>query len=200
MGFKKRNNNKKKQAQIPSAQPISMKLTPPCHEGPIEIIPNLFLGSYPERKKMVFLGVDVLIPLDSLDGDIWNMGFRGEIYYCPIEDYGILPIDVATTLVGKIRVYLAEGKKVGLFCIGGHGRTGYVAALVLGAIGYEDPIAHLRTEYCKKAIETQEQIKGIATFLGDPSLLYHEATAFSCKYASDPYLWEIDFFPNYRMS
>lgn len=195
---KKRRKNKQKKAVVVASPPT--KFAPPCHEGPIEIIPNLLIGSYTERKDMILLGVDVLVPLDFLDGDVWSMGFRGEILYYPIEDYGILPIDVATTLVGKIRAYLAEGKRVGLFCIGGHGRTGYVAALVLGAIGYEDPIAHLRTEYCKKAIETQEQIKGIATFLGDPSLLYHKATAFSCKYASDPYLWETDFFPNYRMS
>ncbi len=146
---------------------------PPCHGGPVEVIPNLFCGSLEESTQMVsppFL-VDVLVPLDSLDAKIWMTGFHGEILYYPIEDYGVLPDEVLTMLIAKILHRLKSGKKVGIFCFGGHGRTGYIASIVLGKLGYEDPTGFLREHYCKKAIESNEQIQHIAEFLDKPELL-----------------------------
>lgn len=145
----------------------------PCHNGPVEVIPNLFCGSLEESIQMVsppFL-VDVLVPLDSLDAKIWRSGFRGEILYYPIDDYGVLSDEVLRALISKILHRLESGKKIGIFCFGGHGRTGYVASIVLGKLGYEDPIGFLREHYCKKAIESNEQIQHIAEILDKPELL-----------------------------
>lgn len=146
---------------------------PPCHNGPIEVIPNLFCGSLEESAQMVSLpfSADMLVPLDSLDATIWKRGFRGEILYYPIEDYGVLPDEVLTMLISKILRRLKSGKKVGVFCLGGHGRTGYIASIVLGKLGYEDPVDFLREHYCKKAIESNEQIQHIAEVLDKPELL-----------------------------
>lgn len=143
-----------------------------CHSGPVEVIPNLFCGSLQESAQMVSppVLVDVLVPLDSLDPKIWGLGFRGEILYFPIEDYWILPDEVLADLVSKIIDRLNSGKKVGLFCLGGHGRTGYVASAVLGKLGYEDPIGFLRKKYCRRAVESDAQINHIAQFLNRPKL------------------------------
>lgn len=142
----------------------------PCHSYK-EILPNFFIGGtghvqdFVQKEK-----VEVLIPLDSLTGKIWEWGFDGEIYYYPIEDYYILPEDAEINLVQKIINYLEQGKKVAMFCLGGHGRTGYIASLVLGYEGIADPIGYLRSNYCTEAVESTEQVKAIADFMGNPEL------------------------------
>lgn len=142
----------------------------PCH--PVtEIVPNLFLGGYSQVREMVTeKNVDVLVPLDSLDGNIWKYGFRGEILYYPIQDFGTLPSDVYETVCNKILECIKANKKVGLFCMGGHGRTGYVAAGVLGLYGIEDPINLLWTKYCEKAVETTSQLEEIAVISNNMEL------------------------------
>lgn len=143
----------------------------PCHDV-TEICRNLFIGGINSVSEMILdKQVDVLVPLDSLDGNIWDLGFRGEILYYPIRDFGTLPYDVYCDLIDIIyqKLYL-ENKKVGLFCLGGHGRTGYVACGVLGKLGYADPIAQIRKVYCNSAVESNSQIKQIAKYCHAPSL------------------------------
>ena len=143
----------------------------PCHDV-TEICRNLFIGGLNSVTEMITeKQVDVLVPLDSLDGNIWDLGFRGEILYYPIRDFGTLPYDVYCDLIDIIyqKLYL-ENKKVGLFCLGGHGRTGYVACGVLGKLGYADPIAQIRKVYCNSAVESNSQIKQIAKYCHAPSL------------------------------
>jgi hypothetical protein len=144
----------------------------PCHNGPVEIVKNLFCGGEGEALAMVSapIRVDTLIPLNRMDAVLWNKGFRGEILYYPIADFGILPDDVLQDLVEKILKRISSGKKVGLFCMGGHGRTGYVAAVVLGKLGHKDPIKFLRSRYCRNAVESDMQIQHIADVLGKPEL------------------------------
>lgn len=132
-----------------------------CHNGPVEVYPNLYLGSLGESSQMAKF-CDILVPLAECYGSIWDNGFRGEIWYYPIRDYHVLPSDVADQAVSRIVSALENKKKVGIFCLGGHGRTGYLACLVLGALDYADPIRYVRENYCKLAVESNEQIKQIA--------------------------------------
>lgn len=136
----------------------------PCHEI-TQIVPGLFLSGHWDVFDMVKQGVNVLVPLSSLDGSIWDHGFRGEIMYCPIKDFGTLPDDVLDKLVTRICSCLDNGKKVGLFCGGGHGRTGYVAACVLARQGIAEPVEYLHEHYCRNAVETTEQFSAIAHFI-----------------------------------
>ena len=129
-----------------------------------EIIPGLLLGSVNDAEKMVLKGADVLVPLAYLDGSIWKTTFRGEVIYCPVEDMKVLPDDVLDELVIRICARLDEGKKVGLFCAGGHGRTGYVAGCVLARKGIKDPIGFLRRNYSAKAIETEQQANAVFAY------------------------------------
>jgi hypothetical protein len=77
---------------------------------------------------------------------------------------------VLEPFITKILDRLSSNKKVGLFCMGGHGRTGYIASIVLGRLGYQDPIGFLRANYCKEAVESNEQVQRIADMLGRPEL------------------------------
>ena len=63
---------------------------------------------------------------------------------------------------------LDDGKKVHVGCIGGHGRTGlFLAALVsLYEDLTDDPIAYVRKEHCKKAVESQSQLKFLKKHFG----------------------------------
>lgn len=88
-----------------------------CHEV-TEICPGLLISGYRDVARMVQMGADVLVPLDSLSGGIWDTGFQGEILYCPITDYGVLPDDVLEKLVRDIIKRLNDGKRLGMFCIG----------------------------------------------------------------------------------
>lgn len=144
-----------------------------CHSGPVEIMKNLFCGSEVESFAMAAQPnrVDTLIPLYAMDARIWETGFRGEVLYYPISDFGILPDDIMKSLAAKIIERLRQNKKVGIFCLGGHGRTGYVASIVLGMLGAKDPIAYLRQHYCNCAVESNAQIEHIAKILQKPELV-----------------------------
>lgn len=63
---------------------------------------------------------------------------------------------------------LDDGKKIHVGCIGGHGRTGlFLAALVsLYEDLTDDPIAYVRKEHCKKAVESQSQLKFLKKHFG----------------------------------
>lgn len=160
-----------------------------CHTGPIEVHKGLFLGSFSEATAMVKAphNVSVLVPLNDLSGSIWNTGFRGEIMYYPITDYSILPTDVLMALAAKIILRLENGERVGVFCMGGHGRTGYVAATVLGMLGYADPIEHIRTKYCSEALETTSQLKHVAEVLNRPDLAEKYAKTVERSYSYGKY-------------
>ena len=148
-----------------------MKNFSPCHIGPVEIIPGLFLGSLDDALLMPSRGATTLVALCSLDGSIWEPGFCGEIIYCPIEDYGILSDNTLNQIVDLITSKLSGEVRIGIFCMGGHGRTGYVASVVLGRMGFLDPIGHLRAHYCKHAVESNIQVRHIASILGLPKLM-----------------------------
>ena len=169
--------------------------SPPCHTGPTEVIQNLYCGNEDEALDMAEppIKVDTLIPLNSLNAKIWDREFRGEILYCPIEDYGTLPSDVLDDLVLKILDRLNRGLKVGLFCFGGHGRTGYVASVVLGKLGYNDPIHYLRTHYCREAVESSRQIQHIAEVLGKPELVQKYKAAHGMIVRLDNILCDYDY-------
>lgn len=141
-----------------------------CHEGFTEIYPGIYVGRKWDVER-VMNKVDVLIPLDSVHGSIWEDGYTGEIMYIPIEDYSVLPKWVEAEMVNKVLDLLMSDKKVAIFCIGGHGRTGYFTSLLLGKLGIEDPIDYLRKNYCEKAVEAKCQVEAIANFLDRPELI-----------------------------
>lgn len=65
---------------------------------------------------------------------------------------------------------LDDGKSIHVGCIGGHGRTGlFLAALVsLYEDLTDDPIGYVRKEHCKKAVESESQLKFLKKHFGIP--------------------------------
>ena len=129
-----------------------------------EVIPGLMLGGIADLQGMLDWQPDVLVPLDHLPGYVWETGFRGEVLYYPIMDYCVLPADVLDRLVDAVTDRLRAGKKVAMFCIGGHGRTGYAASCILFQLGIENPVAFLRQNYSMSAVETDEQEEEVRRF------------------------------------
>jgi len=153
-----------------------------CHIGFTEISKNLFIGSIYDVDYV--MDVDILIPLDSVSGDIWGSGFCGEVHYIPIEDFRILPQHIEEREIAYIINELQKGKKIAIFCLGGHGRTGYIASILLYKLnGVLDPIQYLRENYCKDAVESNSQVQRIADVL-DNQIIYqkYKTSLISKKY------------------
>lgn len=131
----------------------------------MEIFPGLIVGGVWMLDDMLKMNPDVLVPLDFLQGWIWKTGFRGEIIYCPITDYSILPDDVLDKLTFTIAERIKNGQRAAVFCVGGHGRTGYVASCVLHLLGVKNPVAFLRENYHRKSVETAEQYEAVKRFI-----------------------------------
>ncbi len=131
---------------------------------PREVIPGLILGGINSLDDMLEMKPDTLVPLDRLPGRVWQTGFRGEILYYPITDREVLPDDVLDQLVGQIVKRIRGGKKVALFCVGGHGRTGYVAACALFALDIPEPMPFLWKNYSPSAVETDVQVAAVNRF------------------------------------
>lgn len=76
-----------------------------------------------------------------------------------ISNYGTPPTDCAqfddliTALIRKAK----EGKTIYVHCYGGHGRTGLVFGCMAARMGIDDPVEHVRSNYCRRAIETTMQ-------------------------------------------
>lgn len=130
-----------------------------------EIIPGLILGGLRDLNDILKAEPNVLFPLDRLPGTVWDSGFRGEIVYYPITDMDVLPDDVLNKLVDAIVARLQAQKRVAVFCVGGHGRTGYAASCVLHRLGYDNPITFLRKNYSMSAVETEAQAEAVFRYI-----------------------------------
>jgi hypothetical protein len=206
MGRRRRKNNNNKNTGVEGVKNLTnitkaygynitdttqvKKHVPLCHLGFKEIFNNVYVGKVYDITITLLNKIDILVPLDYVGGTIWDLEWNGEIYYVPIKDYSVLPKNIEEQKVDYILNKIKEGKRVAIFCIGGHGRTGYFASLILGKLGVEDPIKLLREKYCKDTIETQEQVDAVADFLNLPNLktlyeVYPISDYFDdCNYAS----------------
>lgn len=71
-------------------------------------------------------------------------------------------------MINWVSDQLDDGKTVHVGCIGGHGRTGtFLAALVsLYEDLTDDPIGWVRKNHCKKAVESESQLKFLKKHFG----------------------------------
>ena len=111
---------------------------------------------------------DVLIPLAGASSWIWRKGFKGLVLAYPMTDRGGVG-GPWREFLNMIIGLLDEGKKILVYCMGGHGRTGtFLASLIALLEQPEDPIAEVRKRYCKDAVETEDQARAIFKLLGKP--------------------------------
>lgn len=166
----------------------SYQPAPPCHTGNIELITGnegggLYFGGISRGVKTDGYAVIDLTGLEPLPtSQVKAMNDEGSQAFSlalaeaqrqfvaplpwlrlPIKDYGI-PVQNRKFWLALNRDILAmitHGTKVVVFCQGGHGRTGMVAAILCyllnpAAIG-SDPVTWVRERYCQSAVETERQ-------------------------------------------
>ena len=132
-----------------------------------EIHPGVILGGLRDLDDILAMKPDVLVPLDRLPGTIWEDGYCGEILYMPIVDQSILPEPVLESFIEQLLERICEKRRIAIFCIGGHGRTGYIASCLLYRLGIKDPITYVRKNYSLKAVETEEQEDAVQAYCRD---------------------------------
>lgn len=94
----------------------------------------------------------------------------------PVEDFRapVYSRDQMIAFTSCVARLLKSGMSVGLFCEGGHGRTGTIASVLLWFLYGEnavtimvpDPITYLRARYCEHVVETQSQVDWVFSTLG----------------------------------
>lgn len=82
-----------------------------------------------------------------------------ELHY-PLVNMGVPNnLELFTSMINWIIEQLELGKKIHIGCIGGHGRTGLVLAVLVRLILDEkDAITWVRANYCQKAVESKKQV------------------------------------------
>ena len=152
----------------------SYKPTPKCYEShpPYEIAPGITIygGScwHPKEGMDVYGGFDAGMKFQSQQQP-WNKKEAGPIeFLLKITDMQP-PSDLIefSKMIGWLMVQLQNGKKVHLGCIGGHGRTGLVLAVLRRQLtGDENATQHVRDNYCKKAVESKSQVEWLQKNFG----------------------------------
>lgn len=97
-----------------------------------------------------------------------GLGQRVSVLACPWEDFAPPPEGFEQFLREEVLPLLAEGKRLLIYCSGGHGRTGTFLASLIAILEPEtpDPIAAIRARYCQLAVETAEQARSIFALRG----------------------------------
>lgn len=113
----------------------------------------------------IYIGFDYSM---SFSTGHWPWDKKTEEVYFHIADMQA-PSDAESfkKMVAWAADQIKAGKRLHAGCIGGHGRTGtFLAALVTHMTGELDSITYVRTNYCKKAVETSTQIAFLAKHYG----------------------------------
>jgi protein-tyrosine phosphatase len=92
----------------------------------------------------------------------------GDAEFIDWPDFGVIDADFARSLAQAIAAELEQGETVEIGCLGGHGRTGTLLAIVIGvaeSLSAEDALSEARRRYCLHAVETPAQEQLIAEAL-----------------------------------
>ena len=76
-----------------------------------------------------------------------------------------VPPEFWHTLLAEIKQ--SNIKKIACCCVGGHGRTGTMLAIFAGLLDLaSDPVAYVRKNYCRQAVESSAQIRYVEQVTG----------------------------------
>ena len=102
-------------------------------------------------------------------------------------DMGVMhPEEIKTLVKATVRLIKA-GKRVEIACMGGHGRTGTLLALLrvkLGGMKAAEAIESIRADYCDKTVESIKQIDAVYTYSGEEIPTEGKPKAAKMGYAS----------------
>lgn len=138
---------------------------------PYEIAPGLTIYGGSGNTPAV-LDAEVYIGFDhGMDKSIpfpWEAVTPPVKVFFPITDMSVPQnLDQFKNLIVWTAEQLHAGKKVHAGCIGGHGRTGlFFSALRKYLTGDEDATTHVRANYCKKVVESRQQVDWLHQHFG----------------------------------
>lgn len=150
----------------------SQKVKPACRESHpvVELGGGKIHGGscfHPPEDCDVYVGFDR--GMSRVEHYPWEQPTDSPIYICyPIVD-GCAPPNPARfkKMIEWLAAQLAEGKEIAMGCLGGHGRTGTVlSALVAHVTKNPDAIKWVRDNYCKKAVESKDQVDFLVKHYG----------------------------------
>lgn len=96
-------------------------------------------------------------------------GSQAADVHVPIQDFRTPQFyEQVTGAIIEILRYALDGKEVYVGCAGGWGRTGLFLAILAKAVGIEDPIGYVRSNYTDKAVETKAQEQYVKSFNVEP--------------------------------
>ena len=104
-----------------------------------------------------------------------------------VMDWELRDGSVCEELPGMVVTLLENGYTVGWGCIGGHGRTGWLAAAVLQALTGctgDEAVDYVRKNYCKDAIETRDQLDELGSSRAPSRSYYVYQTPAKVSYLS----------------
>ena len=105
--------------------------------------------------------------------DKWESGYNEPLQgvYLPWQDRGVPTLDRCMMLLEWINPLIDAGKRIEIACMGGHGRTGTLTAMIMlsrnAKLNAADAIKLVRTAYCDEAIESYTQEKAIYEIAGE---------------------------------
>lgn len=103
----------------------------------------------------------------GLSSDPWEPEKVIEIHYSITDMCAPTDVPRFKKMITFLCNQLQAGRSVHVGCIGGHGRTGTVlSAIVAQMLEEKDAIAWVRKHYCKKAVESKEQVKFLMQHYG----------------------------------
>ena len=131
------------------------------HEAKLSELPglNVFLASW---------ALPEIYMYSNCYSDLIQEPPKNRIIYFPVADQHAPASKAEFALL--MDVLLKEvngGGQVNVSCVGGHGRTGLILAVLQGLLlGSKTPIQDIRSTYCKKAVESYAQECFIHDWLG----------------------------------
>ena len=155
------------------------KYTPHCYEShePLKLVNNgvdyeIYGGSCSHP---VVSNADIYIGFDQYSMKPQGTLMPWEEGYAPIVEVSFPIVDMGVPKDPKRFIALVDwtcnqlqlGKLIHAGCIGGHGRTGtFLAAVTKVFTGEKDAITYVRDNYCKKAVESDEQSRFLEKHFG----------------------------------
>ena len=127
---------------------------------------GLSRGFDPETCDVTITAVDPEIPMSNL----FVVNSEPKFVYLPIpdflapewsKDFWLKVLDNIVSAIPKDHI------KIGVMCVGGHGRTGTILAIYAGLLlDVDKPIEFVRRRYCENAVESVDQAEYVAMITG----------------------------------
>jgi len=133
---------------------------------PFKVLNGEVLGAacaHPQEGYDIYIGLDHGMEFQKRHWPWQSNGGSGPVEFLfPITDMSA-PRDVKNfkKMINWMVKQLEDGKRIQVGCIGGHGRTGLVLAALVQVTGIapKNAIQWVRKNHCKKAVESESQIK-----------------------------------------